>query len=291
MDTRGQLFRKALIQAAMAALVTGVIVGILLAVPTPLCPSEAEDCLIDEYGTHTHLSISIAGIALLIALPIAALKARVGSLYVLGGFFAVLLANLAWHLSGDAAWVLGLAVAAVALLAAYVLATRGKTWLVAAAFVAVGIGYPVLLEFKTMVPIVNALRGQGGALVPQLEYARVTDPQVVSDEVSYLVESTDVSLSKRQLAAGTMPCVGSIVSCVEEGPGVWRGTDTSGRTQFWVHGEQDQWAQLTYVGNENEPGPVRDSHYAYAGDLAHSLRPASPWRIAVAGCGVCNHFR
>lgn len=181
----------------------------------------------------------------------------------------------------DAAWVIGLGIAAVALVAAYVLAARGKPWIVAAAFVAVGIGYPVLWEFKTMVPIVNALRGQGGALVPQFE--RVTDPKTGSGEVSYLVENVEVTLSKRQSA----PCS----SCIEEVQGVWRDTDTSGRSQFWVHGDQDQWAQLTYVGGEDQAGPLREAHNTHVGELARSLRPASPWQIAVAACGVCNRFR
>jgi hypothetical protein len=74
--------------------------GILLVIRTPLCPPEAEDCAIDDYGSTTHLSITVAAFALLIALPITTLRARLGWRAVTGTFLAAVLANLAWHLSG-----------------------------------------------------------------------------------------------------------------------------------------------------------------------------------------------
>jgi hypothetical protein len=264
--------------------------GILLVIRTPLCPPEAEDCAIDEWGSTTHLSITVAAFALLIALPITALRARVGWGAGVGAFVAAVLANLAWHLSGDNAWVLGLAVAAVALLAAYVLAARGKAWIVAAAFVVAGVGYPVLSEFRSMLPIVTTLHAQGGALVPHVVDAYVTSPGAHSDEVTYTVTSgidyAEVTLSK---GPGTTPC-GTLTNCTEEQPGIWRATDATGRAQYWVRGDHDQWAHLRAIGGYDDTYLGYEPQNIQLGDLARSLRPGSPWHLAVHACGICNHL-
>jgi hypothetical protein len=75
MDTWGHVLRKALVQAAMAGLVAGLAVGVLLAIRTPLCPANMEDCLIDDYSS-TSLELGAAGIVVVIALPIAVLRAK-----------------------------------------------------------------------------------------------------------------------------------------------------------------------------------------------------------------------
>jgi hypothetical protein len=119
----------------------------------------------------------------------------------------------------------------------------------------------------------------------------VTNPEAHSNEVAYTVTSggeyAEVTLSK---GPGTTPC-GTLVNCIEEQPGVWRGTDSTGRAQYWVRGEHDQWARLRPIGGYDEPGLGYEPQNIQLGDLAHSLRPGSPWQIAVNACGVCSRFR
>jgi uncharacterized protein (TIGR03382 family) len=72
MNTWGHVLRKALVQAAMAGLVAGLAMGVLLAIRTPLCPADAEDCLIDDYSSIS-LEVGAGGVVAVVALPIAVL--------------------------------------------------------------------------------------------------------------------------------------------------------------------------------------------------------------------------
>lgn len=303
MDTRGQQIVKALVQAALAALVVGAAVAILLLIRTPLCDPIAEDCAIDDYGT-TLLSTRAAGFVLLIAVPIASLRAKLGWWFTLIATAAALLANIAWYFVHQTPWIVGLGVAAVALLATAVLMTtkpQWKWWFVAPSVVLLGVAFPFLAELKAMQPTVSALQDQGGALVPNLDGYHVIDPQVAGDQVSYGVGVADpsvrVELSHRDLPPSTPPCTPfnslPIATCVEIQPGIWRGSDANGFSQFWVRGENGQWAHVSYVpyGDEALNEQVRASREREALDVASSLTQGSAWRVAVGDCQVCERLR
>jgi hypothetical protein len=106
---------------------------------------------------------------------------------------------------------------------------------------------------------------------------------------------SEIDVTTRTLAADHEPCTGFIDKtegrvreCTELAPDLWQARGVDGRTQYFVHAGERQWAYVragTYGGGE-----AQRRHDARAEEVARSLEPRSAWALAAdsADCGFCE---
>ncbi|MEU4288290.1 hypothetical protein AB0E63_08695 [Kribbella sp. NPDC026596] len=97
MDSWGRSIGKVALQAGFVGVVAGLAYGLMLHLQAPLCPPTATDCAVDTWGVL--FAIQLGGVAMALALPVLALRARLGWVVAAVATTVVLALNLAWFLA------------------------------------------------------------------------------------------------------------------------------------------------------------------------------------------------
>ncbi|WP_410790307.1 hypothetical protein [Kribbella sp. C-35] len=107
----------------------------------------------------------------------------------------------------------------------------------------------------------------------------------------------EVTVTVRSATPDQAPCTGftdrvegpvTVTGCTELAPNLWQAHGADGKTRYFVHAEDRQWAYVrsgTYGDTD-----VQRQHDARAERIARSLRPRSAFPLAAdsVGCGFCE---